>query len=662
MIDTKSFKKAMTSIYQTIVKEKQFLEGHGIATQGTSEKENIDHLIQRSRGTAFKLLVMGEFSSGKSAFVNVLLGEKLLPEGALPMTALITEIYYGKEKKVVIHPRPGKWKGGDAPFEIEPKLSEIEKFSTIDNVAGINKKEANRVDSCFEKMVVRWPLDILKDGVVIVDSPGLNDPFSNDYIVQNYVPRADAILFCVNGTKAYSAEDRRTLQIINSEGFKNPIMVTTYFDVVTEGMEQKKIQEFINITNGKYKNHTEEEFCHYVNSRLGMAAKNNNSQSQLVESGYYELEQFLTKYLTEYKGKEKISAATSSIKAYNSGQRKSLNGIISNLDVPLDVFNERIAKTQERLDQAKRRGNLLIREFRLELGQDRKEMMDKVVPEFYNDLYNSINLDNFEPDTNFQMLHPQKSSQQIADECSKELELRNKQFVAEWNKKVLAPAMAKSFKKAAAKMEKQFNAFSEEVKNANFTLRTEMGMVDTDVSAGTRVAMLVYALFTGDWLTALMGGAFGAGAFGRAITCQFTAAIILSLISLFTPIGLAGIAVAGIAALITAGGWNMAVAADNIKKSTVKEMRRYLVENKEQIIKKVSDECTKIFDRMEGRLKQAIDDDIREVERNIKKIKAERQRNEDEARMRKEEFQKVIAYLDDVDARMDMIRGNFQIK
>ena len=125
MIDTKGFKDTMGRIYKAITSEKQILEQHNISLQGASESENIDSLIQRTRGTSFKLLVMGEFSSGKSAFVNVLLGEKLLPEGAVPMTALITEIYYGKEKKVVMYPRPGKWKGGNARFEIEPTLAEI---------------------------------------------------------------------------------------------------------------------------------------------------------------------------------------------------------------------------------------------------------------------------------------------------------------------------------------------------------------------------------------------------------------------------------------------------------------------------------------------------------------------------------------------------------
>lgn len=656
MVDTKAFKETMRTIYKTIFDEKQFLEENGVSLQGASENENIDSLMQRTKGTSFKLLVMGEFSSGKSAFINVLLGEKLLSEGAVPMTALITEIYYGKEKKVVMHPRPGKWKGGNAPFEIEPKLSEIEKFSTIDNKAGINKKEANRLDSCFEKMVVHWPLEILKDGVAIVDSPGLNDPYSNDYIVQNYVPKADAILFCINGTKAYTMEDKKTLQMINSSGFQNPIMVTTYFDVVTDGLSPQKIQEFMDICNAKYRNHTGEESCHYVNSKLGMKAKKENSQSALVESGYCELEKFLTKYLTEYKGKEKISAATAAVKAYNAGQKKSLNGVIANLDMPLADFHDRIARTQAQLEQARLQGSLLVREFKVEMNHA-KDAVKKLIPELYEGLYNNVNLDDFEPDTSFTMFHPKQSSQQIADECSKELEMRNKQYVADWNNRVLMPVVTDAVMQAMSRMKGQLDAFSEDIQNAALTLETGGVDMNMEVSATTRVAMVAYALLTGDWITALMGGALGAGAFGKTLLCEFAAGFLLGIVALFTPVGLAGLVIASIGGLIGGAAWNAASAADGIRKNTVKEMKKSLMENKEKIMAKALEKCGDLFDDLEQKLQQAVNDDIAEVAENIRTIERERKQNEAKAARRKDALSNVVAYLDQVDAKMDSIRS-----
>src|SRR5215217_2144378 len=45
----------------------------------------------------FLLVVVGEFNAGKSAFINALLGEVVLPEGVTPTTATINLLRYGPQ-------------------------------------------------------------------------------------------------------------------------------------------------------------------------------------------------------------------------------------------------------------------------------------------------------------------------------------------------------------------------------------------------------------------------------------------------------------------------------------------------------------------------------------------------------------------------------------
>ena len=45
----------------------------------------------------FLLVVAGEFNSGKSSFINALLGERVLPEGVTPTTDRINLLRYGTE-------------------------------------------------------------------------------------------------------------------------------------------------------------------------------------------------------------------------------------------------------------------------------------------------------------------------------------------------------------------------------------------------------------------------------------------------------------------------------------------------------------------------------------------------------------------------------------
>ncbi len=51
----------------------------------------------------FLLVVVGEFNAGKSAFINALLGQKLLKEGVTPTTTQINVLHYGddSERQVV---------------------------------------------------------------------------------------------------------------------------------------------------------------------------------------------------------------------------------------------------------------------------------------------------------------------------------------------------------------------------------------------------------------------------------------------------------------------------------------------------------------------------------------------------------------------------------
>ena len=48
----------------------------------------------------FLLVIVGEFNSGKTAFINALLGERFLTEGVTPTTAAIHVIRYGDEASI----------------------------------------------------------------------------------------------------------------------------------------------------------------------------------------------------------------------------------------------------------------------------------------------------------------------------------------------------------------------------------------------------------------------------------------------------------------------------------------------------------------------------------------------------------------------------------
>ena len=55
------------------------------------------------------IMVMGEFSTGKSTFINALMGEPITKVDAKPTTAVITKLVYGERDRIVVHYRQGVW-------------------------------------------------------------------------------------------------------------------------------------------------------------------------------------------------------------------------------------------------------------------------------------------------------------------------------------------------------------------------------------------------------------------------------------------------------------------------------------------------------------------------------------------------------------------------
>ena len=101
-MDTRSYKIALEAI------NKEIDSIHNIAENANVPETILNQIIELKESSLsddFKVLVIGEFSSGKSTMVNALLGEPILPERATTATAIITEIRYGKQKKAVIYPK-----------------------------------------------------------------------------------------------------------------------------------------------------------------------------------------------------------------------------------------------------------------------------------------------------------------------------------------------------------------------------------------------------------------------------------------------------------------------------------------------------------------------------------------------------------------------------
>lgn len=105
--DAKVPVKINTDIVKEIKDMSEFFTGIG-KKNFSMELEKIYRDTKRDK---FTISVVGEFSRGKSTFINNLLGKEFLPVGDLPTTAMLTYIRYSKKEMMVLIDKIGTKKG-----------------------------------------------------------------------------------------------------------------------------------------------------------------------------------------------------------------------------------------------------------------------------------------------------------------------------------------------------------------------------------------------------------------------------------------------------------------------------------------------------------------------------------------------------------------------
>jgi len=138
---------------------------------------------------AFNLVVVGEFKRGKSTVINALLGSELLPTGVVPLTSVVTILQHGTT--------PGATVYADNSDPIAIPLDALGDYVTERG----NPKNVKHV----REVVVEFPADSLRDGLRLVDTPGIGSVHQhNTDVTYRYLPHADAVIFVASADQPMS--------------------------------------------------------------------------------------------------------------------------------------------------------------------------------------------------------------------------------------------------------------------------------------------------------------------------------------------------------------------------------------------------------------------------------------------------------------------------
>ncbi|MFW5941539.1 MAG: dynamin family protein, partial [Chloroflexota bacterium] len=148
----------------------------------------------------FLLVVAGEFNSGKSAFINALVGQSLLQEGVTPTTSQIHVLRYSEE--VTREPiDQGTW-AHTAPVALLQHIN-------------------------------------------IVDTPGTNAILrEHEALTAEFIPRSDLVLFVTSADRPFTESERLFLKQIQEWG-KKIVLIINKIDILPEEQDLNKVVAFV---------------------------------------------------------------------------------------------------------------------------------------------------------------------------------------------------------------------------------------------------------------------------------------------------------------------------------------------------------------------------------------------------------------------------------
>ena len=227
------------------------LEGFGPDVQ-PADLQRFKEATEQLAGL-FLLVIAGEFNSGKSSFINALLGERVLPEGVTPTTDRINLLRHGPE----ITERP-----------LEAYLLER-----------------------------THPAELLRE-LNVVDTPGTNAVIRrHEELTRDFIPRADLVLFVTSADRPFSESEREFLERIREWG-KKIVFIVNKIDILAGPAERAEVIAYVRDNAAALLGDTPQVFPG-LRPRRGPGPRLEGAAELWEQSGFDAVEEYLLRTLDQ---------------------------------------------------------------------------------------------------------------------------------------------------------------------------------------------------------------------------------------------------------------------------------------------------------------------------------------------------------------------------
>lgn len=630
----------------------------------TTASEHLDQLSQKVKNDTFKIQVVGTFSRGKSTVINSLLGEEVLPAYALPTTAVINEVKYGEKKEAILHfrnPLPEV-----LPSSLSPKAMEHMKkygmkdipplhinYDKIEEFVVIHMGEDPQemlMESPYEKVELFWPLPMLKEGVEIIDSPGLNETTTRARVTINYLSKADAILFVLAADQLCSMDEMEFIKNnLYAYGFTDSFFVVNRFDLIRP-QEKERVKQFAELRLREFTTNP----IYYISAQDALNGTIADDHNLVASSGIIPFVTHLTEFLTKNKGKIKLSQPARELKRIlnNEALYNVIPGQRAMLDSSLDDVKARYEKTKPQLDILKQKKEQVIAKLRLRIEQSKHGFKQAVN-------HNALAvagmipgwIDAYDPKASLGLVPTESKISAVAVEISDYVNKKITEQQKSWRDEVMIPLVNEKSTYIFDSSEQDLTKLYEEIDYISIQVSGNNDIEPQTVPVWQRIAGAAGGLFIGCPDIAVAAGMNGINKeLIKNVALVLGTEAVLGLFLGFTnPFVLVG----GIIAAIMGGGFSGEAAIISLKTKISDEFVKSISENADanssQIVGSIGDKFTEIS----SNISKAIDNDINQAEQQVRCIIAEMNKGTANVKARKEMLTSCEAKITELSTELD---------
>ncbi|HSD36605.1 MAG TPA: dynamin family protein [Rhodocyclaceae bacterium] len=212
----------------------------------------LQHLLERLKEDKLVVAFVAEFSRGKSELINAIFfaqyGSRVLPSSAGRTTMCPTELVWENGQTPGIRLLPIETRGRQEsvaelrrvssewtlePFDVRSAESLQQAFLRVAETKLVTREEAERLGfpvdetgnegarpdangmvevACWRHAIIQFPHPLLEQGLVIVDTPGLNAIGSEPELTLSLIPNAHAVLFLLAADTGVTQSDLQVWQ------------------------------------------------------------------------------------------------------------------------------------------------------------------------------------------------------------------------------------------------------------------------------------------------------------------------------------------------------------------------------------------------------------------------------------------------------------------